>query len=79
MKTSASIVGARKVPMFLYGLPIVRRAVFTNLRSSVALCAEGFKRFHHTALIHRVDITLFVEYQTYGANFVTNLTKSPGT
>ena len=58
---------------------LVRGAAFTNLRSSVALCAEGFSKFHHTALIHRVDITLFVEYQTFGADFVTNLTKSLGT
>ena len=77
MKKSASIVGARKVPMFLNGPPIVRGAAFTKLRSSVALCAEGFSKFHHTALYHY--ITLFVEYQTYGANFVTNLTKSLGT
>ena len=79
MKKSASIVGARKVPMFLNGPPIVRGAAFTNLRSSVALCAEGFSKSHHTALIHRVDITLFVEYQTCGADFVTSLTKSLST
>ena len=50
--------GSKKSPNVLYGLKIVRGAAFTNLRSSVALCAEGFSRFHHTALIHRVGITL---------------------
>ena len=66
--------GSKKNPhVFIWSANYKEGSIYKPEKFSGIVCRG---RFHHTALIHRVDITLFGEYQTYGANFVNNLTKS---